>query len=378
MADTSVTGLEETPGHTKLSGTGVICLEETLEETELADISVTGLEETLGDAKLSGTGIICLEETLEETELADTSVTGLEETLGDAKLSGTGVICLEETPETELADTSVTGLEETLQDREWTDMPVTGLEGKLEWSEIPFADETDTRGSNPNNLNDSQIDCDIQMEVVNEKKEANDIASLSDEKPLQGEENKDIMFERRSFLSRSWSNLQIKEIRPKDLNCSSFEELLAEMIPFPSPRINNSKRRRIYEESTKCSNNYNNMFRAFLCYAFPPIQITARVAKQLQEITYEFDRMPQFTCVCSSSVRNKIRVSIRCEICSIYEESCLRRGLFTKMGKSTQKVFDGISQVLSHQQSRVHQASALYLSGLKELDHDTTTKGTVA
>ena len=35
------------------------------------------------------------------------------------------------------------------------------------------------------------------------------------------------VFERKSFLSKSWSNTEIKEIKPKDLNCSSFEQLLA-------------------------------------------------------------------------------------------------------------------------------------------------------
>ena len=155
------------------------------------------------------------------------------------------------------------------------------------------------------------------------KTKKNDLVSLSDEKMLQGIAPRDGVFERRSFLSRSWSNSQIKEIRPKDLNCSRFEELSAESIPCPSERINNSERSRIYQESSTCSNNFSNMFRAFLCNAFLPIQITERVAKEFRDITYEYDHFPQFTCVCSSSVRNKIRVSIRCEICTICEESCV-------------------------------------------------------
>ena len=61
-------------------------------------------------------------------------------------------------------------------------------------------------------------------------------------------------------------------------------------------------------------------------------------------------------------------MSIRCEILKIYEDSCLRRGQFIKLGKSTQKEFDGISQVVAHQQSRVHQSATMYLSGSKELD----------
>ena len=57
------------------------------------------------------------------------------------------------------------------------------------------------------------------------------------------------VFERKSFLSESWSNNKIKEIKPKDLNCSSFEPLLAEKIRCPSMRMNNSERIRIYQES---------------------------------------------------------------------------------------------------------------------------------
>ena len=57
------------------------------------------------------------------------------------------------------------------------------------------------------------------------------------------------VFERKSFLSKSWSNNKIKEIKPKDLNCSSFEPLLAEKIRCPSMRMNNSERIRIYQES---------------------------------------------------------------------------------------------------------------------------------
>ena len=52
-----------------------------------------------------------------------------------------------------------------------------------------------------------------------------------------------------AFLSKSWSNNKIKEIKPKDLNCSSFEPLLAEKIRCPSMRMNNSERIRIYQES---------------------------------------------------------------------------------------------------------------------------------
>ena len=181
------------------------------------------------------------------------------------------------------------------------------------------------------------------------------------------------VFERKSFLSESWSNNKIKEIKPKDLNCSSFEQLLAEKIPCPSMRMNNSERIRIYQESSQCSNNIDNTFRAFLCYAFPPLEISTKVAKEFRDLTYESDRFPQYTCICLSWLRNKIRVSIRCEICKIYEESCLRRGQFIKLGKSKQKEFDGISQVVAHQQSRVHQSDTMYLSGSQELDTNVSS-----
>ena len=66
-------------------------------------------------------------------------------------------------------------------------------------------------------------------------------------------------------------------------------------------------------------------------------------------------------------------MSISCEIFKIYEDSCLRRGQFIKLGKSTQKEFDGISQVVAHQQSRVHQSATMYLSGSKELDKNVSS-----
>ena len=108
------------------------------------------------------------------------------------------------------------------------------------------------------------------------------------------------VFERKSFLSKSWSNTKIKEIKPKDLNCSSFEQLLAEKIPCPSMRMNNSERIRIYQESSQCNNNIDNTFRAFLCYAFPPLEISTKVAKEFRDLTYESDRFPQYTCICLS------------------------------------------------------------------------------
>ena len=115
-----------------------------------------------------------------------------------------------------------------------------------------------------------------------------------------------------------------------------------------------------------------------MCYAFPPLTITEKVAKEFRDITYEFDRFPQFTCVCSSSMRNKIKVSIGCKICTMYEVSCVRRGIFAKLGRSTQKEFDGISQVVAHQQSRIHQAAALYISGLNIMENAATSTASLA
>ena len=89
----------------------------------------------------------------------------------------------------------------------------------------------------------------------------------------------------------------------------------------------------------------DNTFRAFLCYAFPLLEISTKVAKEFRDLTYESDQFPQYTWVCLSRLQNKIRGSIHCEICKIYEESCLREGQFSKSGKYTQKEFVGISQV---------------------------------
>ena len=66
-------------------------------------------------------------------------------------------------------------------------------------------------------------------------------------------------------------------------------------------------------------------------------------------------------------------MSILCDIFKIYEDSCLRRGQFIKLGKSKQKEFDGISQVIAHQQSRVHQSDSMYLSGSQELDKNVSS-----
>ena len=122
----------------------------------------------------------------------------------------------------------------------------------------------------------------------------------------------------------------------------------------------------------------DNTFRAFLCHAFPPLEISTKVAKEFRDLTYESDQFPQYTCVCLLRLRNKIRGSIHCEICKIYEESCLRGGQFSKSGKSTQKEFDGISQVVADHQSRVHLSATMYLAGSKELDKDVSSNRGVA
>ena len=175
------------------------------------------------------------------------------------------------------------------------------------------------------------MDVDISMDGV-----WNSTADMSSESGFHPKLSRDIGFSRSSILSRNWTNNQIKELRPKDLNCTNFADYLDEHIPCPSLRINNDERRRIYQESSTCSNkDFNNIFRAFLCYAFPPIDIPKTLANEFKDVTYEYDQFPQFTCICSSSMRNKTRVSISCEICPIYEKSCFRRGKFFKLGRST-------------------------------------------
>ena len=279
------------------------------------DVDTTGLEKTPWKKDVDMTG-------LEKTATSNSvETTGLDE--GDVDTTG-----LERKPGNE--DLFHTGLEEPLQKGETATFAPLDQDGMPDLWEMPDWDDT-------------------------------------------GIITKPLVFERKSFLSKSWSNTKIKEIKPKDLNCSSFEQLLAEKIPCPSMRMNNSERIRIYQESSQCSNSIDNTFRAFLCHAFPPLEISTKVAKEFRDLTYESDRFPQYTCICLSRLRNKIRVSIRCEICKIYEESCLRRGQFIKLGKSTQKEFDGISQVVAHHQSRVHQSAAMYLSGSKELDEDVSS-----
>ena len=63
------------------------------------------------------------------------------------------------------------------------------------------------------------VDLGANMDKVNDRNKTSKLASLSDEEMLPEKEYVDRVFERRSILSRSWSNLQIKEIRPQDLNC---------------------------------------------------------------------------------------------------------------------------------------------------------------
>ena len=159
------------------------------------------------------------------------------------------------------------------------------------------------------------------------------------------------VFERKSFLSKSWSNKRNKAKRSQLLKLWT---IVGGKIPCPSMRMKNSDRIRIHQESSQCSNYIDHTFWAFLCYAFSLLEISTRVVKEFRDLTYESDRFPQYTCIRLSRLRNKIRVSIHCEICKIYEESCLQRGQFITLGKSTRKEFDGISQVVAHQQSRVY------------------------
>ena len=137
--------------------------------------------------------------------------------------------------------------------------------------------------------------------------------------------------------------------------------------------MNNSERIWIYQESSQCSNNIDNTFWAFLGFAFPRLEISTTLAKEFRNLTHESHRFPQYTCVCLSRLWNKIRVSILCDIFKIYEDSCLRRGQFIKLGKSKRKEFNGISQVVAHQQSRVHQSDTMYFSGSKELDKNVSS-----
>ena len=327
--DTDTTGTEGPQGDGDTSA-----IEETLD-----DVATTGTEGPQGDVDTSAAEGTT--DDVDTTGLAktprkkDVDMTGLEKTATSNSVETTGLdegdvdtTGLERKPGNE--DLFITGLEEPLQKGETATFAPLDQDGMPDLGEMPDWDDT-------------------------------------------GISTKPQVFERKSFLSKSWSNTKIKEIKPKDLNCSSFEQLLAKKIPCPSMRMNNSERIRIYQESSQCSNNIDNTFRVFLCYAFPPLEISTKVAKEFRDLTYESDRFPQYTCICLSRLRNQTIVSLRCEICKIYEESCLRRGQFIKLGKSTQKEFAGISQVVAHHQSRVHQSAAMYLSGSKELDEDVSS-----
>ena len=235
MTNKDATGLEETPEQIEMTGKDITGLEETPDQTEMTD--VTDLEETPVHGEM--TDVIGLQETPEQIKMMDKDATGLEETPEQIDKTGTDVIDMERTPE----QSKVPGSDET-------GLGILPQHSGMRGSEI--------------NLTDFEADFDVNVEEVDEEKETNDLVSLSDEKMLQGITLTDGVFERRSFLSRSWSNSQIKEIRPKNLNCSSFEELLAESIPCLSPRINNSERSRPYQESSSCSDNFSNVSGIFV------------------------------------------------------------------------------------------------------------------
>ncbi|CAH3142250.1 unnamed protein product, partial [Porites lobata] len=362
------------------------------------DVDTTSSEGPPGDVKITGKAGISDEVNIEgiPDDVDTTCTEGPQGDVDTPAVEGTSHYVDTTGTERPQGDVDTPAVEGTVDngDTKGTEGPQSDVDTSAIRGTIDYMDTTGTEG--PQSLDEGDVDTTgLERKPGNE-----DLFHTGLEEPLQKSETatfapldqdglpdlwempdwddtgistKPLVFEQKSFLSKSWSNTKIKEIKPKDLNCSSFEQLLAEKIPCPSMRMNNSERIRIYQESSQCSNNIDNTFRAFLCYAFPPLEISTKVAKEFRDLTYESDRFPQYTCICLSRLRNKIRVSIRCEICKLYEESCLRRGQFIKLGKSTQKEFDGISQVVAHHQSRVHQSAAMYLSGSKELDEDVSS-----
>ena len=273
LRDVDTTGSEGPPGGVKITGKAGISDEVNIEgipddvdtpavegtsyyvdstgtEQPQGDVDTPAVEGTVDYVDTTGTegpqsdvDTSAIKGTIDYMDTTGTEGTGLDE--GDVGTTG-----LERKPGNE--DLFITGLEEPLQKSETATFAPLDQEGMPDLGEMPDWDDT-------------------------------------------GISTKPQVFERKSFLSKSWSNTKIKELKPKDLNCSSFEQLLAEKIPCPSMRMNNSERIRIYQESSQCSNNIDNTFRAFLCYAFPPLEISTKVAKEFRDLTYETDRFPQYT-----------------------------------------------------------------------------------
>lgn len=115
--------------------------------------------------------------------------------------------------------------------------------------------------------------------------------------------------------------------------------------------------------------------RVFLTKAFPPIRVCAAAAKYFTSLTFPSDVLPQFTSTCHSSMRNRTRFSIECVVCPLYQDRCIRQGVFSKLSSCGGKDLDGISQAIIHHKSNLHQSALGYFSGSSVTVSPVQSKG---
>ena len=97
--------------------------------------------------------------------------------------------------------------------REMTGCNDLGIGTIPEWNEMIVCNDADTAQSRYH----FDVDSGAKMDEVDESNKTSNVAPMSDEEMLPEKESVERVLERRYILSRNWSNLQIKEIRPKDL-----------------------------------------------------------------------------------------------------------------------------------------------------------------
>ena len=232
-------------------------------------------------------------------------------------------------------------------------------EMKCEEEDYSLGDKTewvDTYESTEIHCDDSGDSDDIK----NILKQPNTIASAKD------------MFCNKALLtSRIWNNASIRDLSPQELQCQNFEQFLSFSVPKPLPRVNSEKRMIIYKSSAPTTSHLTNCLRAFLIKAFPPTAVCYTGAKDFTNLTFPGDVLPQFTSTCHSSLRSRNRFSIQCVVCPLYQNKCIRKGVFSKLSCSGD--LDGISQTIVHHKSQLHQSALAYFSGSSATSATITT-----
>ena len=127
----------------------------------------------------------------------------------------------------------------------------------------------------------------------------------------------------------------------------------------------------IYKSSAPTTSHLTNCLRAFLIKAFPPIAVCYAGAKDFISLTFPGDVLPQFTSTCHSSVRSRNRFSIQCVVCPLYQDKCIRQGVFSKLSCSGD--LDEICQTIVHHESQLHQSALAYFSGSSATPATVTT-----